>query len=158
VQEVIVVLQPVGQDVVGDHAPAPFPHLQWPSCAGGPQSAEPAPRLAFTHPGSLKSHAEQARPGPSRPCKAPQGEEVWLFRHQAPCGCPQAAHILQTAPPEPICTFRFNPPAPAGTVPCSGELPFRSGKRQPRLATAPGWPSADATAHRTAVTARTGTR
>ena len=27
-QEVIVVLQPVGQHVVRDHAPAPFPHLQ----------------------------------------------------------------------------------------------------------------------------------
>lgn len=51
VQEVIVVLQPVGQHVVGDHAPAPFPHLQH-SDLRWYHHSQRVPFVAFTQPGS----------------------------------------------------------------------------------------------------------
>lgn len=90
VQEVIVVLQPVRQHVVGDHAPAPFPHLQHSDLCWYHHSQR-VTFAAFTQPGSSghmrnKPASLPCSQGREGPVTLPQEGKLGLCNTQHPMG------------------------------------------------------------------------
>lgn len=78
VQEVIIVLEPVGQHVVRDHTPAPFPYLQHTRRIRTAQSPKPI--------------------GTAQPWDATQGEKFGFSDIRCPVGpCKPLTHILPFA-------------------------------------------------------------